>query len=162
MVEAALAEFDGTLCFISHDRYFVNRVATRVIEIRVGGIVTDFVGNYDYYLWKRARLDEEASAATASTTEKPATAASTGRSTREREREERKTAARESSRRAKEIARLEAEIETAEARMREIDVGLCDPAAHSDHERLRQLTEERQAIEAKLPDLYAQWESSNG
>lgn len=156
VVEAAFANFAGTICFISHDRYFVNRVATRVVEIRTGGRLTEFAGNYDYYLWKRETL--EPSQAGDDTTPATPSAAEAAKSTRQQERDERKAKERESSRRAKQTARLEDEIERAEARLRDVDTELCDPAVHGNGERLRALTAERQAIEAALPALYAEWE----
>ncbi|MDE7506137.1 multidrug ABC transporter ATP-binding protein, partial [Streptococcus agalactiae] len=57
VLENALIEFDGTLLFVSHDRYFINRVATKVLEISDKGS-TLYLGDYDYYLTKKAELEE--------------------------------------------------------------------------------------------------------
>jgi ATP-binding cassette subfamily F protein 3 len=171
VVEGALGDFGGTLCFISHDRYFVNRLATRVVEIRAGGRVTEFAGNYDYYLWKRGEMDAigqdgppESSVSLAQSSSSPSFQAvpagseTTTRATREQERNERKASQRQASRRAKQQTVLEGEIEQQETRLRELDACLCDPTVHADGERVRTLTQERQAIAARLPVLYAEWE----
>ena len=57
VLEDALIDFDGTLLFVSHDRYFINRVATKVLEISEKGS-TLYLGDYDYYLEKKAELEE--------------------------------------------------------------------------------------------------------
>ncbi|MFR3236372.1 MAG: ATP-binding cassette domain-containing protein, partial [Streptococcus thermophilus] len=57
VLENALIDFDGTLLFVSHDRYFINRVATKVMEISEDG-ATIYLGDYDYYLEKKAELEE--------------------------------------------------------------------------------------------------------
>jgi ATP-binding cassette subfamily F protein 3 len=158
VVEAALAAFPGTICFISHDRYFINRVATRVIEVQPGGLIADYPGDYDYYLWKK---EQAAEAAPAQTTGEPADDPTSERNAgRDRDREARKAAQRESSRRAKEAARLEAEIHAAERRVQEIDALLCDPGIHADGARVRALSQERRDLESRLPPLYELWETA--
>lgn len=57
VLENALIDFDGTLLFVSHDRYFINRLATKVLEITEKGS-TLYLGDYDYYLEKKAELEE--------------------------------------------------------------------------------------------------------
>jgi ATP-binding cassette subfamily F protein 3 len=158
VVEAALAAFPGTLCFISHDRYFINRVATRVIEVQPGGLVADYPGDYDYYLWKKAQAAEAEAAPGADGETQEAT--SDRNAARDRDREARKVAQRESSRRAKEAARLENEIHAAETRMKEIDALLCDPGIHADGGKVRALSQERRDLEARLPQLFDQWEAA--
>jgi ATP-binding cassette subfamily F protein 3 len=170
MLESALAGFGGTLVFISHDRFFINRVATRVVEIQPGGRVTDFPGDYDYYLWKRARLAAEArgaesggaGSAGAAGAAGTATAAPKAKSQAALDRERRKAEAREAGKRAKEAARLESEIAAAEARMTEIDALLCEPGIHADGGKTRALLAEREQVAAGLPGLYAAWEAAAG
>ncbi len=159
VVEAALASFAGSICFISHDRYFINRVATRVLEVRPGGILADYPGDYDYYLWKRAQTDAAAGPAEATA---PAPEVPSDKKARELEREARKAAQRDASRRARDAARLEQEIAEAEQRLREIDASLCGPQVHSDGERVRSLAQERREVEERLGPLYEQWAQAAG
>ena len=71
VLEDALIDFDGTLLFVSHDRYFINRVATKVLEISEEGS-TLYLGDYDYYLEKKAELEELARLKAEEGQEKPA------------------------------------------------------------------------------------------
>jgi ATP-binding cassette, subfamily F, member 3 len=169
VLETALAEFKGTMVFISHDRYFINRLATRVVEVMPGGIVTDYPGDYDYYLWKRedagsAEAEAEAKSTGDTKTDARAAEAVPGANGPKgaRLREERKNAEREARRREKAAAKMEREIESSEKRMAEIDGMLCDPAVYADAPLCKDLLSERAEIEARLPELYEAWERSTG
>jgi len=154
VLESALADYSGTLVFISHDRDFVNALATRVVEVR-GGKLREFLGNYDAYLTK-LREDAERAAATAApsatlvngTTAPPASDA-------QRTREERK--ARERTERK--IARLEEQIGEKEAQVEELGARLGDADVYSDYERVREIEAERDALKDEVAGLYAQWEA---
>ncbi len=111
VLESALADFPGTIAFISHDRYFINAICTKVVEVRPGdgrSVLVPYVGDYDYWQWKRAREEAEASEARTSTN----TSAATERSEKDRpasgaeEYERRKEARREEERRRKQLAEL--------------------------------------------------------
>jgi len=163
VIESALADFAGTLCFISHDRYFINRLATQVVEVRSGGVVTAYPGDYEYFLWKSAAEREQRQASgepgrAAATSEPP----DVGKTARLQEREARKGKERETARRAKEAARLEGEIEAAEGRLRAIDAQLCEPTVFADPALCRELAHERQELEERVAALYASWESTSG
>ncbi|HSI05985.1 MAG: ABC-F family ATP-binding cassette domain-containing protein [Myxococcota bacterium] len=159
VLEDALSAFSGTVVFISHDRYFIDRVATKLVEVRPGpqgpSILTEFVGDYDYYLWKRRELMPEPVAASTRNSEASA-------SSNQITREEKKSQQREATRRAKESARLESEIGTHEARMREIDALLCDPQVYADVAKSKTLLDERRGLDEQLPALYSAWEAVSG
>ncbi|HHD4253769.1 TPA: ABC-F family ATP-binding cassette domain-containing protein, partial [Streptococcus pyogenes] len=76
VLENALIDFDGTLLFVSHDRYFINRLATKVLEITENGS-TLYLGDYDYYLEKKAELEELARLAAGETVEETKEASAT-------------------------------------------------------------------------------------
>ncbi|MBC7792498.1 MAG: ABC-F family ATP-binding cassette domain-containing protein, partial [Clostridia bacterium] len=160
VLESALADFQGTVVFISHDRYFIDRVATSLVEVHPGptgaAILTSYAGDYDYYLWKRAT--ETPAVSTPSTINPDDKLASRALGSRE----ERKAAQRDAAKKAKESARLESEIGVFEARMREIDALLCDPAVYADSARCKILLDERRDFEERLPTLYAAWELAAG
>ncbi len=157
VLEEALAEYGGTLVFISHDRDFLNALATRVVEVR-GGVLREFLGNYDAY---RAKLREEAErAASAARVPAPsatpsAGAASEARGDAQRTREDRK--ARE--RLERKLARLEEQIGEKEARVEEFAHRLGDPAVYGDFARMREVEIERDAARAEVAALYPQWEA---
>jgi ATP-binding cassette subfamily F protein 3 len=151
VLEEALAGYAGTLVFISHDRDFLNALATRVVEVR-GGALREFLGNYDAYL---AKLREEAERASSP----PGSGARPGNGAAEsgaqRSREERK--ARERLQRR--LARLEEQIGEKEAQLEELAARLGDADVYSDHERLREVEAERDAVKDEVAALYAQWET---
>ncbi len=158
VLESALSGFAGTVVFISHDRYFIDIVATKLVEVRPGpkghSILTEFAGDYDYYLWKQQELMPAAAPVVTSNDE----AASSSQLSRE----EKKSQQREATRRAKESARLESEIGVHEARMREIDALLCDPQVYADAAKSKLLLDERGRLDEQLPGLYAAWEAVSG
>ncbi len=148
VVEGALAAFEGTICFISHDRYFIDRVATSVVEVAPGGRLTPYAGDYGYYLWKKQQEEGATTraAATVAREERPSARAS--------EREAKKATERELRRREKEANRIEAEIARVEARLAAVDHELCDLATCGRLEELTALTRERCELEESLPALY--------
>ncbi|HET6344483.1 MAG TPA: ABC-F family ATP-binding cassette domain-containing protein, partial [Myxococcota bacterium] len=153
MLETALAAFPGTLVCISHDRYFVNRIANKVVEIQPGGSVHAYPGDYDYYLWKTHHRE--------ATPQGPSPAAK-AKGDGARDHEARKASQRQEAKRAKDAARVEEEIAQTEARLEEIDALLCDPEVYNDVGRCKALMDERQGLDAGLPELYERWEALAG
>ena len=155
VLEGALAEYTGTLVFISHDRDFLNALATRVVEVR-GGQLREFLGNYDAYLGKLHEEAERAQSAAAAASASAANGASTsGASGAQRSREERK--ARE--RVERKIARLEEQIGEKEAQAEELAARLGDADVYSDYERVREIESERDDVKDEIAALYAEWEA---
>jgi ATP-binding cassette subfamily F protein 3 len=167
VLEDALADFPGTMVFISHDRYFINRLATKVVEVRHGCLVTH-LGGYDDY---RAALERppargpglapEPAAprdgqATSPGDKSTAPAGGTERPDRDRRRPRIDPAMRELRRR---LDTLEAQIHAIEARLGELGRTLSDPALYADGERARAVTLERQQAEEQVAWLLHEWES---
>ncbi len=155
VLEGALVDYTGTLVFISHDRDFLNALATRVVEVR-GGNLREFLGNYDAYLTKlreEAQRAERAGAANGAAIPSATPAAAGGGA--QRTREERK--ARE--RIERKIARIEEQIGEKEAHVEQLGARLGDPATYSDPARVRELDAERDVAKLAIAALYANWEA---
>ena len=178
VLEQALAGFPGTIVFISHDRYFINRIATRVVEVS-GGTLTAYLGDYDEYLAARARAAAGAAEADAARpgASPPAPAAPHGPARREASepaapwpRDARSGAAggRRRGRRRGEPAEIRAlrrrldeveqQIHGLEARLRELGEVLGDPALYADGERVRRVAQERRYAEEQVAWLMHEWE----
>ena len=146
VLEHALDDFDGTLLAVSHDRYFINRVANRVIEMSAEG-VSEYLGNYDDYLEKKraALLPEEA--------------ASDGLTQTQRDKLKRKERlARESRRQLEDRVRAaEAEIARTEAEVAHLEAEMAAPGAWQDPEAGRALTESHARAKETLDALYDEW-----
>ena len=146
VLEHALDDFDGTLLAVSHDRYFINRVANRVIEMSAEG-VSEYLGNYDDYLEKKraALLPEEA--------------ASDGLTQTQRDKLKRKERlARESRRQLEDRVRAaEAEIARTEAEVAHLEAEMAAPGAWQDPEAGRALTESHARAKETLDAIYDEW-----
>jgi ABC-type multidrug transport system ATPase subunit len=157
----ALQDYDGTLVFVSHDRWFVSRLATRIVEIRADGI-RDYQGTWDEYLAHCG--DDHLDGAERSTVNGRRSTASREARTAERRR---KTATRELlpvDRRPStpnHLDRITSEIESAEQRMAEIDALLADSALYQESRsaEVRALVEERAALAGSVEHLMGEWES---
>ena len=149
VLEDALDEYEGALIVISHDRYFINRVATTIAEVGRGTAIL-FPGDYDTFLERHA-TDQ---AAPLDETKK----SDPRKDTKRQEAEERNRRYRERKSFAARIGPVEAEIEQHEARAREIERLRAEPAVYSDPQRARDLGREKIQIDARLEDLYAEWE----
>ena len=151
VLESALADYKGTLVVISHDRAFLNAVATRVIEVR-GGALREFLGNYDDYL--RRVTAEEAPAPAKSADRSRSKPGSPGRAASGASEDKRVTRRR--------FAALEAEIAERESALEALTFRLADPALWSDPEQARRLSADRDGLRATLDGLYPEWERLAG
>ena len=146
--EEALMEFPGTVIVVSHDRYFLQRIPTRILELTQDGVI-EYLGRYDYYLEKKSQ-GISAKKYFSKVQEKPAgDAAQQRRLKKEREAEER--------RRARLSEKLETEISELENQISEIEHNLCKPENMSDYELLARLGSEREEAEKRLAEAYDEW-----
>jgi ATP-binding cassette subfamily F protein 3 len=167
VLEDALAEFAGTMVFISHDRYFINRLATKVVEVRDGRLVTH-LGGYDDYRAALARPEESAPAVIGDAPAAPSAPAPRGRdgtaspataaepATRPRRRARVDPAVRELRQR---LDALEGQIHALEARLGELGAALADPGLYADGERARAVALERKQAEERVAWLLHEWET---
>jgi ATP-binding cassette subfamily F protein 3 len=150
VLEAALRAYAGTLLFISHDRAFIDVLATRIVEVCAGELL-DFPGSYSDYecaLEARSRPREETSAEDAPATKRERIAA------RERTRDQR----RRLERGRKRVAALEREITAFESDLEALAWRLGDPQIHRDGDAVRTLEAERETLRGALAQRYRDWE----
>jgi ATP-binding cassette subfamily F protein 3 len=157
-LEEALNEYEGTVLLVSHDRYFINRVASRVAGFDSGRLYV-FEGDYDTFAAETARRMETAAAAAPSTSGVPSGAL---------KREERRLAAVSRNERnrilralRKNVASLEEEIGRSERRLQEIADVLTDPATYKNQGLAESLGREQKSIQGELSDLIARWEKTS-
>jgi ATP-binding cassette subfamily F protein 3 len=148
VLEAALADFEGNLLFVSHDRYFINRIATKVVELSAQKLVI-YPGNFDYYKWKKAQLVKEE----VECKRKKATQGNKcGKKPMGTVAPVQKVA----------IGAIEQEIERLEERLSELATRLGDEGLYSNPEDVVYCTTEYNETEEKLAELYAIWEEHAG
>jgi ATP-binding cassette subfamily F protein 3 len=179
VLEEALAEYTGTICFISHDRYFINRIATTICEVDSGGLSL-FPGNYDDYLARKASLAQEAdpgdtkparrSRRTAAPTRAPRTSSPAGtmaaepatgprtRQQKRREAEARQRFSLASHDTAKKIEKIENRIGEEEKRLRLVEYEMSQPAIYQNPQKARGTARLQNEIKARIADLTARWE----
>ncbi|HES8520087.1 TPA: ABC-F family ATP-binding cassette domain-containing protein [Streptococcus pyogenes] len=148
VLENVLIDFDGTLLFVSHDRYFINRLATKVLEITENGS-TLYLGDYDYYLEKKAELEELARLAAGETVEETKEASATDYQLQKANQKER----RRLTRRYEEI---EARLETIEERIGAIQE---DMHASNDTAQLIAWQKEWDQLDQEQETLMEEWET---
>lgn len=158
VLENALSDFDGTLLFVSHDRYFINRMATKVIEISQKG-TTVYLGDYDYYLAKKEEL--EALAELKQTTEQTDQPTSTSEESYSEATLDRQALKRQQSKQRK-LTRQSDEIEqqliSIDDQLAQLAEQLSDPTVYEDTTRLQELTDKTQALENQQLTLMNEWE----
>ena len=155
ILESALNRYTGTVMYVSHDRYFINQTATRILELKNRTLV-NYIGNYDYYLEK----NEELTKIYAPTQEKgsaKSTSAASPASSREDWERKKEEQARE-RKRQNDLKKAETEIQKLEERDGEIDQLLEQEEVFTDLEKCTALTTEKAEIAHNLERLYEQWE----
>ncbi len=166
ILEDALNHYEGTVLYVSHDRYFINKTAHRILDLTAHRFV-NYIGNYDYYLEKR---DTQMAALAAQTGVSPSalTAAKSPSNTGEARTADSETkqdwkAQKEEQARLRkkenDLKRCEEEIASLEARLSELDSQLSDPAIGTQVAKLQALTEEQTDINTQLEALYEKWEA---
>lgn len=151
ILEQALKHYTGTVLYVSHDRYFINQTATRILELTNQAMV-NYIGNYDYYLEKKEELtqiyapkEEEAVA--------DVSASATKLDWKQQKEEQARLRKREND-----LKKTEAEIEKLETRDGEIDEEMAQPEVAVNVAECVRLSKEKAAIAEKLEELYAKWE----
>ena len=152
ILEQALRDYTGTVLYVSHDRYFINQTATRILEL-TNQQLANYIGNYDYYLEKKEELTSiYAPSAAADNVEKPAQSAVKldWKTQKEEQARQRK--------RENDLKKTEARIEELETRDAEIDEEMSQPEVATDVAKCVALSNEKAEIAAELEQLYEKWE----
>lgn len=152
ILENALIDYPGTLLFVSHDRYFINRIATKVIELSSTGSF-EYLGDYDYYLEKKEELQELATMQTPATEKNAAEKNAQTKSTSMIDKDAKK--------RERQIHRAVEEIEVNMGALAEsiatFEEQLCDPAIYSDHEKTLLIQSELNEVKQQHEELEMEW-----
>ena len=156
VLEFALQDFDGTFVVVSHDRYFVNEVARRIVHLE-NGTATDYLGDYEYYLYKRGTEAETAAAEQPdlekdTVSKKDARRAAADLRARKRE----ATAALR-----KQVAALEARVAELEEGIAEAESRLADPSIYADEATAREWSTKYKSWTAELETTMEEWESKS-
>lgn len=154
ILENALVDFPGTILFVSHDRYFINRIATKVFELSTNG-VTEYLGDYDYYIEKKEEMMEIQKLSEESEhnqTQEPAS--DLDAKTRYEQEKELKKLERQKKRRVEEIETL---IESLEMEIAEKEQQFLHPEIYSDHTKVAELNKEIEKAKAKIETLLEEW-----
>ena len=154
ILEEALNSYTGTVFYVSHDRYFINQTATRILDLTNQAIV-NYIGDYDYYLEKKEELTEKYAPSVQETeNEEPADAPSEGKLTWQQQKEEQARKRKQEN----ELKKVEKRIEELETRDKEIDDTLVLPDVCTNVGRCAELSREKDKIQAELEELYEKWE----
>lgn len=156
VLEAALIDFEGTILFVSHDRYFINRIASKIVELAPEK-ATVFLGDYDYYQEKLAeekelaRLDAEDRRKKVEQVE----ATSSVRKLNYQEEKEQQKLLRQRKRKLEEV---EKSMEATDEKIAELELQLTNPEVFQDHEKALEITQELDAVKADGEKLMEEWE----
>lgn len=148
ILEDAINGYTGTILYISHDRYFINKTASKILELSPLG-VTEYLGNYDYYLEKRNEINLAINSSNLKD-EKASSAKDEWLRQKEEQAQQRKLQA--------QIESIEKEIHEIESQIEEIDELLCLEEVYTNPEKSKEAYDSKVNLEAKLESLYQQWE----
>jgi ATP-binding cassette subfamily F protein 3 len=154
ILENALIDYPGTLLFVSHDRYFLNRIATRMAELE-NGQITNYLGDYDYYIEKKNEMFQREQL---ELQEKGQASIDNEHSSDKRNYELDKEAKKLERQRTRRIEEIEGKIESSEEILAEKEEELCHPSVFSDHEKAQTLQREIDQTKAEIERLMEEWE----
>lgn len=155
VLEKALADYDGTLLFVSHDRYFINELANKIVVAK-DGQAKIYEGNYTHYLNEKAK--EEAAAQEAAAEEAPTIKAVSENKLSYQEQKKRDSEKRKLER---QVAQAEKDLEELEAKEQEIQEAMADPAIAADFSKLGPLQEDLTAVQEKISQVTQAWEDAS-
>ena len=150
ILERALNDYTGTILYVSHDRYFINQTATRILEL-TGNTFVNYIGNYDYYLEKKDLLTPAVS--TAASEDAPAQVSESKLSWQEQKEEQARLRKRQND-----LKKTEERIGVLETRNGKIDELMMQEEVYTNSVKCQELAKEKAANEAELEELYEKWE----
>lgn len=158
ILEDALNGYEGTILYVSHDRYFINRTAHRILDLTEGQFIS-YVGNYDYYLEKHDTVMAAIEAnAPQNADADSGVAAKAAESEVKLDWKAQKEEQARLRKKENDLKKCEEKIAELEARISEIDTEMSDPAIGTQVAKLQELTKEQTACQEQLEKLYEQWE----
>lgn len=151
VLESALIDYPGTILFVSHDRYFINRIATKVIELS-SNEATEFLGDYDYFLQKKREI-LEIEQLEAINKPKEKTPVKSEKQNYQLDKEAKKL----ERQRRRRVEELEALMEQLEETVGKLETELCDPEVFQDHEQVIKLNKQLEEAKQSLEDYMEEW-----
>jgi ATP-binding cassette subfamily F protein 3 len=162
ILEKALSQYTGTVLYVSHDRYFINKTATRILDLE-GECFTNYIGNYDYYLEKHGELAAKDSSSesdksngamvshSSSSDLSETTVKQDWKAQKEQQAKERK--------RKNDLSKCEANIASLEEKIEELNTMMADPAVATSPSKLLEYSKEQDALQEELNQSYELWET---
>ena len=152
VLENALNNFPGTVCYVSHDRYFINKTATRILDLTENRLL-NYIGNYDYYIEKREAVEEAANLTNTEQAEKPADVSES-----KKEWIDNKTALAQKKKVKNALNKCEKEISEIEDKLQAVDEEFSNPENASNVGKLMELQKQKEALAKRLDKLMEDWE----
>lgn len=152
VLENALNNFPGTVCYVSHDRYFINKTATRILDLTENRLL-NYIGNYDYYIEKREAVEEAANLTSTEQTQKPVDVSES-----KKEWIDNKTALAQKKKVKNALNKCEKEISEVEDKLQSIDEEFSNPENASNVGKLMELQKQKESLEKRLDKLMEDWE----
>ena len=152
VLENALNNFPGTVCYVSHDRYFINKTATRILDLTENRLL-NYIGNYDYYIEKREAVEEAANLTSTEQAEKPVDVSES-----KKEWIDNKTALAQKKKVKNALNKCEKEISEIEDKLQSIDEEFANPENASNVGKLMELQKQKETLEKRLDKLMEDWE----
>lgn len=152
VLENALNNFPGTVCYVSHDRYFINKTATRILDLTENRLL-NYIGNYDYYIEKREAVEEAANLTSTEQSQKPVDVSES-----KKEWIDNKTAQAQKKKIKNALNKCEKEISEIEDKLQSIDEEFSNPENASNVGKLMELQKQKEALEKRLDKLMEDWE----
>lgn len=153
ILEDAINNYEGTVFYVSHDRYFINKTATRILDLTENGLI-NYKGNYDYYLEKK----EEGLITPDSGSILKETVKTESSSESKEDWKQKKEAQAKARKRANALKRCEEQITELEAKLEELDAVMALPENAANSAKLLEITKEQGSVSEELEQLYEQWE----
>ena len=152
VLENALNNFPGTVCYVSHDRYFINKTATRILDLTENRLL-NYIGNYDYYIKKREAVEEATNLTSTEQAEKPADVSES-----KKEWIDNKTVQAQKKKVKNALNKCEKEISEIEDKLQAVDEEFANPENASNVGKLMELQKQKEALEKRLDKLMEDWE----
>jgi len=152
VLENALIDYPGTILFVSHDRYFINRIATKVLELNRHGSV-EYLGDYDYYLEKKLEQEELAALALAASAKTASEKEGLEKNSYQQDKESKKL----ERQRKRKLGEMELRIEELEEQIQKYEQQLCEPEIFQDHEKVLEINLNSEKAKAELEQLMEEW-----
>ncbi len=162
ILEDALNSYTGTVLYVSHDRYFINRTAHRILDLS-GGELTNYLGNYDYYLEKKEQLEGTGASSVLSSTGVPASTASAtapvDESAGKTDWKQQKELQAQKRKKENDLKKCEDKISELEEQKDSLTAEMNNPAISTNVAKLQELSRAIESITAQLDKLYEEWEA---